>query len=753
MFASGCSVKDEKGEYFGTTNRAGKDPHTLYLNNGNEPEYVDPGKAHDTASSKIINHLFEGLVAYGPDSSPVAGVAERYDRTKDNLYFRFHLRDNAKWNDGQPVTAYDFEYAWRRVLDLKTASQSATNLYFLKNGELFNQGKLLVATSGADVREGPAQDAKVVTKLEKGAAALVLSRSPVGVKTKVAPLTEVPSGVDSISYDPPSEKEETSEKLQLFTAKDKKVIEASPTDALPAGDYDVTAIKGAVICNGDKTYYFEVSARDGSGKRGILPGCMLGAASSSADTLLVAKWEALPTFDPDKRIEPPEAPTPIGYVSSKDLAPDASTVGVRAVDERTIEIEAEFPTPYILDSLSHATSYPVRRDLVEKFTAKGEPDMWTRPESIITNGPYELDGWKFRYEIRMRRNPHYRDHDKLKIHNIVWTSVESLVSAMNLYKSGELDYIGDNGTLPPAYIPVLSKRKDFQHTYYIGTYWYEFNTKVPPFDDVRVRRALNLAIDKVQLVDKVARGQQMPASHFVPPFLGGGYKEHVDALTKEGKDLFAAPEYSFNPQLARELLGQAGFKVVKDGDGYRAEGMPAVELLYNTSEGHRSLAVAIQDMWKSHLGVSVQLRNEEWHVMLKNVRDRNFQVARFGWIGDFDHPQTFMDTFMAKSPNNRTGWSSAQFEELVGKARRTADTDESMKLYREAEKILVDEVPKIPLYFYSKVTLKKPYVNGFFFNRRNEQLVNWMWIDPNWATQPTNEPAYPPEALPSPGDF
>ncbi|NUP04636.1 MAG: peptide ABC transporter substrate-binding protein [Polyangiaceae bacterium] len=753
LLSAGCSVKDEKGEYFGATDRAGKDPHTFYVNNGNEPEYVDPGKAHDTASSKIINHLFEGLAAYGPDSSPVAGVAERYDRTPDNLYFRFHIRDDAKWNDGKPVTAQDFEYAWKRVLDPKTASQSSTNMYFLKNGELFNQGKLLVAKQKADVREGPGGDAKVTGSLDAGAAALVLTRSPVGVQTTVEPFSEVPAGVDSISYDPADPKTKTPENLQLFSANDKKVFHGGAAGALPAGDYDVVAKRGTVSCNGDKTYYFEVVARDGSGKRGILPGCMLGPAASPPSALLVARWDAMPTFDPQKRIEPAEDPPPVGFVDAGSLASNTSVVGVRAVDDRTLEVEAEFPTPYILDSVAHATSYPVRKDVVEKFEESGEPDMWTRPGNIVTNGPYEIENWKFRYEIRMRRNPHHRLHDKLKMHNIVWMSVESSVSSMNLYKSGELDYVGDNNSLPPPYIPVLGERKDFQHTFYLGTYWYEFNTKVKPLDDVRVRRALNLAVDKQQLIDSITRGKQMPATHFVPPFMGGGYSEAVDKLKADNADIFATNEYSFNPELGRQLLGEAGYKVVKEGDGYRAEGMPPVELLYNTNEGHRAIAVAIQDMWKRNLGVSVQLRNEEWHVMLKNVRDKNFQVVRFGWIADFDHPQTFMDTFMAKSPNNRTGWSSAEFESLVAKARRTADTAESMKLYREAEKILADEVPKLPLYFYSKTTLVKPYVKGFFFNRRNEQLVNWMWIDDNWASNKTNEPAYQPETFPPPSAY
>lgn len=738
---AGCSAKDEGGDYFGTTSRAGKDAHTFYVNNGNEPEYVDPGKVHDTASSKIVNHLFEGLAAYAPNGEPVPGVAERYDATEDNLYFRFHLREDAKWNDGKPVTAHDFEYAWKRVLDPKTASQSSTNLYFVKNGELFNQGKLLVAKEDADVTDAAASGAAATSKLAKGEIAFVVTASPVTVSTSIPAFTEIPKGLESLGYDAANPKKKLGEKLVLVYEKESKELAPDAASALPPGDYDVVAMRGPTVCNGEKSYFFEVAAKDGSNKRGILPGCMLGESSAEQKWLLVAKWDAVPTFDPKKRKEPPLDPAPVGFVKQAALGSDTSILGVRAVDDRTLEVEAEYPAPFILDSVCHATSYPVRKDIIEPFEAQGEPDMWTRPESIVTNGPYEISSWRFRYEIRMRRNPHHRYHDKLKIHDIVWMSVESNVSTLNLYKAGELDYVGDNTALPLPYRPLLATKKDYQRTNYLGTYWYEFNTKVPPLDNVKVRRALNLAVDKVLITEKVTRGGETAATHVVPPFTGRGYSKLADQLTAQNDDIFASPAYAYNPELARTLLTEAGYKVVKDGDGYRAEGMPPVELLYNTSEGHKAIAVAIQDAWKKNLGVSVQLRNEEWHVMLKNVRDKNFQVVRFGWIADYDHPQTWMDTFMAKSPNNRTGWSSAPFEALIEKARKTSDPEASMKLYREAEKILADEVPKMPIYFYSKTTLMKPYVKGFTFNRRNEHMIQWLWIDDNWANDSKSEPA------------
>ncbi|MCA9619507.1 MAG: peptide ABC transporter substrate-binding protein, partial [Myxococcales bacterium] len=175
------------------------------------------------------------------------------------------------------------------------------------------------------------------------------------------------------------------------------------------------------------------------------------------------------------------------------------------------------------------------------------------------------------------------------------------------------------------------------------------------------------------------------------------------------------------------------------------------EILYNTSEGHRNIAVALQDMWKRHLGISVQLRNEEWKVMISNLREGNYQVARFGWVADYNHPHTFLDTFLSYSQNNWTRYEDPQLDAMVEKAARTADPDESIRLYREAEKRATDATTRLPLYFYTKSTLIKPYVKGYFPNGQNRHPIRWMWIDPSWKTDHDNRPTYPPEELPPPG--
>lgn len=648
--AAPACQKDEPGAYFGTAERHGKDFTTFYVNASAEPEFLDPGKSNDTASGVLIYQMFEGLTSYAPgDLHATQGAATRWDRSDDNRIFRFHLRPEARWSDGKPVTAHDFEYAWKRALRPATASTSATNLHVIKNAELFNLGKLKALREGAVVRAEPREDAPAAAA------------------------------------------------------------------ALPAGSFVV----------------------------------VLKSAGGFAQ---IAPHRGLPTYDPGAPAADAAAqPAPVGFVAEKDLVEDDRAVGVRAAGDGVLEVELERPTPYFTDLTGVATFMPVRRDVVEPFEKRGEADLWFRPGNIVVNGPYILDEWKFRYEITMKRNPAYWDRDRLKIHRIVWLSVEQVHPAMNLYKTGELDYLGDNSSLPTEYMVPVSTKKDFHRYETLGSYWYEFNVTRPPVDNPLVRRALNLAVDKKQIIDRILRAGQRVATHYVPDYTGSGYAEQVAEDQQRGADPFTAPEVTFNPERARALLKEAGYPVVEEDDGYRAQGFPPLEVLYNTHEGHRAIAVAVQDMWRRHLGISVTLRNEEWKVMLKSVRDGHYQIARFGWNGEYNHPHSWMATFLTGSPQNRTGWSDKEFDDLIRTAAATADPKESIRLYRKAEARAVAGMAKLPFYFYTKSTLLKPWVKGFRGNPRGMQLVKWLWLDPGWRESTSDEVAIPGLDLPPPG--
>jgi oligopeptide transport system substrate-binding protein len=327
---------------------------------------------------------------------------------------------------------------------------------------------------------------------------------------------------------------------------------------------------------------------------------------------------------------------------------------------------------------------------------------------------------------------------------------------MNLYMAGEIDTIGDNVSLPAEYLPLLRTKRDFMTSDSLGVYWYELNTRRPPLDDARVRRALNLAIDKKQLVERVTRGGQRPATHYVPDFTGLGYADAAAADKAAGTDPFSGPEAEFNPERARALMKEAGYEVVRDGDGYRAQGCPPIEILFNHGEGQQKTAVAIQDMWKRSLGISVSLHAQEWSVLLKNRSDGQFQVIRSSWGAEYNHPHTFLDLFRSTSPQNPTGWGDPAYDAALKRAASTQDPRESIRRYREAEAIAVGAMPRLPLYFYTRSTLVKPWVRGFSQSARGTHLAQFLWIDPSGSPtelgdEARREPAFPPREFPAPG--
>jgi oligopeptide transport system substrate-binding protein len=721
--AAGCSGEEAGKRYYGAADRVGgRDDETLYVNNHDEPEYIDPGLVAEGTGTTLARNLFEGLVGKHPeDLRPIGAGAARWARSQDNRLFRFHLREDARWSDGVPVVAAHFVDGWVRVVTAETGSRMATNLYPLKNAQGFHQGRLLALTEATTLA---ALDGGAGAALPSGAAVEVLKRLP--AKALVPPLAE--ATLPRVDFAAP-----LGDGAAALGADGRALAESAT-----ASDVTIIAVGAKVDCNDAGDRWYRVKAFD---KEGWLPGCAI-AEPKEADSALVAT-RPRPSFS--KAAGAAAKTESIGTVAMRLLAVDPTVIGVRAVGDHVLEVELENPTPYFLELCSTPAYFPVRKEVI---AAHGE--RWTRPENIVTNGPYVLSDHKFRYEMTFTVNPHFADRDKLKIRRVVWLPVSDYFANLNLYKAGEIDWIGENVTLPTAFIPLLKSYGDYSVVNWISTYWYELNTEKPPLDDPKVRVALDLALDKQLIIDSVARGDQAPARHFVPPYTGAGYSAAHDADVAAGRDPFSGPGHDFDPARARQLLGEAGYPVEAIGGGYQAKGFPALEVLYNTSEGHAKIAVAIQGMWREHLGVGVQLRNEEWAVFLKNVRDGNFQVARGGWSGDYNHPHTWLDTFLSFSSNNWTRWKSPAYDALVDQAARTGDPAESIRLYREAEKLAVDSRARLPIYFYTKLNLIKPYMKGYWPNVDNKHAIQWMWIDRDWRDHPENSTAYPVAELPPP---
>ncbi len=368
---------------------------------------------------------------------------------------------------------------------------------------------------------------------------------------------------------------------------------------------------------------------------------------------------------------------------------DFSQVGIRSADERTIEVTLEHPTVFFLDLLAFPTYMPVNRGCVEKFGSR-----WTRPGSMVGNGPFVLAEWKAQDQIVMRKNPRYWRADDVKLDGIVAFAITDENTALRRYKAGELDWVK---SLPDLMVPRLKERPDYHRAVSLGTHFYRFNCSRKPFDDVRVRKAFDLALDKRKICQFVLHGQYEPAAAFVPPALPG---------------YVSPPGLGYDPRRAAELLAEAGYP--------GGRGFPPVTLVYNTSNRHEQVAAVAKQMWKDALGVDVNLVNQEWKVYLRTTQKLDYDIIRSAWIGDYMDANTFLDMFVTNGGNNRTGWSNARYDELIAEAARTADAAKRTAMLREAEDILVnEEVPILPIYFDAHLGLRRTTITGVYDNARN----------------------------------
>ncbi|MCA9561663.1 MAG: peptide ABC transporter substrate-binding protein [Myxococcales bacterium] len=496
-----------------------------------EPEYLDPGLCSESEGGIVTHDTFEGLYVYGPSHKVwTPGVAKSHTVSEDGLTWTFELRHDSKWSDGKPVTAHDFEWSWKRVLDPKTASRYAEILWFIKGAREYNL-------------------------MEEGA--------------------------------------------------------------------DADALRAAV--------------------------------------------------------------------------------GVKAKDDYTLEVQLVGPTPFFIQLTAFYTYAPVPRHVIEKHG-----DKWARPENIVSNGPWHVTEWKSRQSIKAEANPHYWDKANMPFDQINYLITEDNATAYTMYQAGDLDYI--DSKVPEAVLPRLRKERDpeLETNPYLGVYFYMFNVKEKPFDDVRVRRALNLAVDKSQIGKFVVKGGQEEAWTIVHP-----------GLEEMGYPMPEGPEY--DPDLAKKLLAEAGFP---DGKGF-----PTFQISYNTLEGHKLIAQFIQQQWKKNLGVVCDLDNMEWKVLLKKQHERDFQVSRSSWIGDYLDPFTFLSLWEGPNPNNRTNWAQPTYDKLMADARVETDAQKRMQMLADAEKIFIDEVPAMPIYFYVKQDLVRPWLKGYTPHLQGVHLARHLRVE------------------------
>ncbi|EAO3106656.1 oligopeptide ABC transporter substrate-binding protein OppA [Salmonella enterica] len=368
----------------------------------------------------------------------------------------------------------------------------------------------------------------------------------------------------------------------------------------------------------------------------------------------------------------------------------ATDLGVKALDDHTFEVTLSEPVPYFYKLLVHPSVSPVPKSAVEKFG-----DKWTQPANIVTNGAYKLKNWVVNERIVLERNPQYWDNDKTVINQVTYLPISSEVTDVNRYRSGEIDMTYNN--MPIELFQKLKKEipNEVRVDPYLCTYYYEINNQKAPFNDVRVRTALKLALDRDIIVNKVKNQGDLPAYSYTPPYTDGAKLVEPEWLkwSQEKRN-----------EEAKKLLAEAGFTADKP---------LTFDLLYNTSDLHKKLAIAVASIWKKNLGANVKLENQEWKTFLDTRHQGTFDVARAGWCADYNEPTSFLNTMLSDSSNNTAHYKSPAFDKLIADTLKVTDDATRSELYAKAEQQLDKDSAIVPVYYYVNARLVKPWVGGY----------------------------------------
>lgn len=373
----------------------------------------------------------------------------------------------------------------------------------------------------------------------------------------------------------------------------------------------------------------------------------------------------------------PYADTPAGFIAGA-LDYRAGKTGVegiqiKAVDDSTFQVTFNGPLP-TLSVLAHYSFAVVPVHTIAKFG-----NDWTKPENFVGNGPFVLKEWVPQSKIVVTPNAKYWDQPSIKLGSITFLPIEDNNTAYNMYKKGEVDWAHQ---VPLDQIEDAMLRKDFQNSIYLGTYYYSLHVKHPVLKDPKVRKALALAFDRKALVERVTKGGQIPAYSFSPTFAS-----YTPPTFASGDDIAAG----------QALLAEAGFPGGK--------GFPKLTIIYNTSEGHKKIGEYMQDQWNKNLGIEIELKNQEWKTFLEDRNNHNFEIARAGWIGDYNDPMTFLDLWVSGSVNNDADYSNPAYDALITKAKTMQEGPDRMAVLKEAETILMADLPIIPIYTYTTIQM------------------------------------------------
>ncbi|CAV18029.1 MULTISPECIES: ABC transporter substrate-binding protein [Vibrio] len=390
-------------------------------------------------------------------------------------------------------------------------------------------------------------------------------------------------------------------------------------------------------------------------------------------------------------------------VNAKDIVAgkkDKSELGVKAVDANTLVVELETAVPYFVMMMGHTTVKPVHKATVEKFG-----DQWTKPGNFVGNGAFSVDKWVVNERLVLKRNDQYWNNDKTVLNKVTFLPIENQVAEMNRFLSGEIDFTNE---LPTEHFKRLKKEhaEDVSVAGNLCTYYYIFNTKKAPFDDVRVRKAISYAIDRDIVTGAILAQGQKPA-YFLTPEITAGFDPEL-------------PQYGTMSQKERNVEAA---RLLEEA-GYGKDNPLNFNLLYNTSENHKKIAVALGSMWKKTLGLKVTLENQEWKTYLSSKDSGDFEVARAGWCGDYNEASSFLTLMKSNNTTGGVHYDSAAYDQIIDKALNSTSEEERKALYLEAEALMANDMPIAPIYQYVKSRLLNPHVGGFPTNNAEDKIFS-----------------------------
>ncbi len=389
---------------------------------------------------------------------------------------------------------------------------------------------------------------------------------------------------------------------------------------------------------------------------------------------------------------------------------DVNTLGVKAIDDKTLEVTLENACPFFTEIVAFPALVPQREDIVS-----ANPEKWALdPSTYIGNGPYKLTSWEHDSKITFEKSETYWDKDSIVAPKIEWYLMNDQNAILSAFKNGQVAYAKN---IPADELAAENEAGNLKILPLLGTYYLDLVNNKAPFDDPKVRKAFVLAIDRNYIVEKVKKGGETPASGFIPYGIADVNQE-PDFRTTAGEYVSTkAEDYEKNVAEAKKLLAEAGYP---DGKGF-----PKVTYGLNSGSGHEPVAEALQQMWKENLGVEVEILAQEWNVFQQSRKDSVYNINRNGWIGDYMDPSTFMDIFTSENGQNHAKYNNPKYDELISAARKETDTTKRIQLFHDAEKLLMDDAGIAPIYFYTEPVVVSKDLQGVVNTRLGFVLFNW----------------------------